>query len=259
MSLGLNAVDQTLSLLLIAALVAQLFSLLRKHLRADFPYFFLYLFTLCLEMIALRIVPVRTTIYGSIYFGFQTLNLAIAFAIVREIYALALHSHPALAAFGKKIVWWALAVAVLVPLTLVAWQQNAAPVKYPTLYAFFKFEQTGNFFCVLLLLMISAFLAWFPVQLSRNILVYSKGFTVFSFLRGSGIVAVILWPGQLRVISNWLLGCEIVNLLYWLVGFRSTREAATVISGHTWNPAEFDRLTQQLNSINNALSRFNQR
>jgi hypothetical protein len=48
------------------------------------------------------------------------------------------------------------------------------------------------------------------------------------------------------------MGC----LLVWLLGLRREGESRTAVVGHLWNRAEADRLTEQLDAINDSLERL---
>jgi hypothetical protein len=109
------------------------------------------------------------------------------------------------------------------------------------------------------LILISLFMAWFPVRMRRNVLIYITGFIVWSLSRSAAVHLGTRFPGNKPVMLSINLvemfigiGC----LLYWLLGLRREGEARTAVVGHLWNRAEAERLTEQLDAINEGLARM---
>jgi hypothetical protein len=203
-------------------------------------------------------LPYPSRVYAQFYFFAQTAKMAIAAFVLVEIYSLALEHHQALARFGRGTVSYVLAAAALIPvigLILDKAENNSSPY----LRAYLLFEQTMEATIALFLIFISIFMAWFPVRMRRNVVVYIAGFVVWSLTRS---VAVHLnkhflgnFPAS-NVVNSIHICITVGCLLFWLTGLRRAGEIRTAVVGHLWNRAEGERLTQQLDAINDSLERL---
>jgi hypothetical protein len=130
------------------------------------------------------------------------------------------------------------------------------------LKTFLLFERTMDATIAIFLILISVFMAWFPVQLRRNVIVYITGFIIWSLSRSAALHLVIQRSGDtgLSAIVNMIqqvvtVGC----LLLWMIGLRKEGEGRTAVVGHLWNRAEAERLSSQLDAINDSLDRMRRR
>lgn len=223
-------------------------------------WFAAYLAILCVELLLLKLVPVRTNGYGNIYFSFQSVNLFVACGVVREIYQLALRDRVGLAKFGRAVMRWAVVVAVGIAGISLILDSKLRPGQSVIVHRYFTIERVGNSVLLFLLLIMAIYLAWFPVKLRRNILIYSFGFAVFFGARAAGLLVTNLLPQTwLRTVSNGMLVGEALCLGFWIFGFRRDRDDDITTTGHRWNPGEYERLTEQLDSINEVLERYSQK
>jgi hypothetical protein len=85
---------------------------------------------------------------------------------------------------------------------------------------------------------------------------------VWALSRSAALHLVRQWSSNaylaqiVNTIEMWvILGC----LLYWLIGLRREGEARTAVVGHLWNRAEAERLSSQLDAINDRLERLRRR
>jgi hypothetical protein len=109
------------------------------------------------------------------------------------------------------------------------------------------------------LILISIFLTWFPVRMRRNVIVYITGFIVWSLSRSAMVHVINQWFNNpyLTSATNIAQMCVAVGCLgLWMFGFQREGEARTAVVGHLWNRAEADRLTEQLDAINDGLARL---
>jgi hypothetical protein len=202
----------------------------------------------------------NTTWYGYYYVCAQTIKIVIAAFMLIEIYGLAMERAPALAHYLRSALGYILGAAGAIPV-IWALLDHAAP-NSPLLRAYLLFEQTMAATMAIFLILISIFIAWFPVRMRRNVIVYIGGFIVWSLSRSAALHLVSQWSGNkhLSMVVNSIemyviLGC----LLVWLLGLRREGETRTAIVGHLWNRAEAEHLTGQLDAINNSLERLRRR
>ena len=225
-----------------------------------YKLFFCYLASDLLSSLGALTIPLRTKRYADFYFSAQTVKIVLAALLLVEIYSLALQSHTALARFGRSTVGYMLGAAAVIPVLWLLLDNSEGVHTFR--HTFLLFEQTMDGTMAIFLILISIFMAWFPIQLRRNVIVYIGGFIVWSLSRSAAIHIVNqrIDNQQVRTIGSIAqmcvgLGC----LLFWLGSFRREGENQTAVVGHLWNRAEAERLTEQLDAINNSLERLRRR
>jgi hypothetical protein len=223
---------------------------------------FAYLLADLFSSVAGVAVPYNTRAYVYTYFSIQTIKIVAGAFVLMEIYSLALERHRALARFGRNTVGYILAVAAVIPLVQLSRDYVASTQTYKVLPSFFLFEQTIDGTMATFLILITIFMAWFPVRLRRNVIVYITGFIVWWLSRAAVIHIVNKWVNNKSIteVASVLqmcigLGC----LTYWLLGFQREGESRTAVVGHLWDRSEAERLTAQLDAINNSLERLRRR
>ncbi len=228
--------------------LARIYKLLFGYLSVDF-----------LSSVGGLTIPFRSKAYGDFYFSVQTLKILIAAFVLMEIYSLALERQPALGRFLRSAVGYILLAAGAVPLIVLGASHAAAAGTHPYMHTFLLFERTMNGTMAIFLLLIALFMMWFPVRLRRNVIVYMSGFIVWSLSRSLLVYVDARWftvvdVKQAADIVQQLIaaGC----LLLWLVALRRQGEAMTAVVGHLWNRTEAERLTEQLDAINDGLARL---
>ena len=110
---------------------------------------------------------------------------------------------------------------------------------------------------VLLLLLMSVFLTWFPVKMKRNVLLFGGVFLIFYFARASGLLLTNVLRPEARIpLSNAMLAISVLCMIYWLFAMRREAEDADAVTSVHRNPERLAELTRQLDAINAAVSRF---
>jgi hypothetical protein len=205
-------------------------------------------------------IPFRSAAYSHYYFSVQTLKIVVAAFMLIEIYSLALERTPALARFGRNVVGYILLAAAAIPL-VVLWANHSA-VAHPYLRSFLLFEQTMDATMAIFLILISMFMAWFPVRMRRNVIVFIGGFILWALSRSAAVYIVNRWfsnPQIKHAFGIVQMGVDVACLTLWLFGLRREGEARTSVVGHLWNRAEAERLTEQLDAVNHELERLRRR
>jgi hypothetical protein len=244
---------------LTAAVLVKLWS---SGLSKIYKLLFCYLLSDFLSSIGGIVIPFRTKAYGDFYFSAQTLKIVIAAFMLAEMYGRALERTPALAEFLRRTVGYVLAAAGAIPLISLWVDHSASSIAHPYLRAFFAFERTMDATMAIFLILISIFVAWFPVRLRRNAIVYIGGFIVWALSRSAYIYFISHWFNNkyAKLATNMVDMCiELGCLSLWLFGLRPEGEARTTVVGHLWNREEAERLTEQLAAINDSLERMRRR
>jgi len=248
-----------LTLGLTAAVLVRLWS---SGLINIYKLFFCYFAVDFLSTLAALTIPYNTKRYGDAYFTCQTLKILIAAFMLVEIYALALERTPALAQFGRNTVAYILGATAVIPLIGLWLAHLLSAGAHPLLRLFYLFEQTMDGTMAIFLIIISIFMAWFPVRMRRNVIVYIGGFIVWSLSRSTYAYILNRWISnkQISAASSIVQMCIALGcLLFWLIEFQREGESRTAVVGHLWNRAEAERLTGQLDAINNSLERLRRR
>jgi hypothetical protein len=109
---------------------------------------------------------------------------------------------------------------------------------------------------LLVLVSILAFLLWFPVEVSRNLIVFSTGFLVYFAAKTALSLTRSFWSLEnLRLISNLIMFISGACFAYWAVFISRQGESVPVRIGHSWHKHEQERLIGQLEAMNAALLR----
>ena len=244
------------TILLTAAVLVKLWS---SDLIRIYKLLFLYLASDVLSSFIGLFIPFRSAAYGNYYFSTETIRIIIASFMLVEISSLALERQPALARFVRSIVGYMLAAAAVIPVIVLFTDRSASAGTHRYVRVFLLFEQTMDATMAIFLILISIFLAWFPVRMRRNVIVYIGGFIVWSLSRSAMVHVINQWFNNryLNSATNIVQMCVIWGCLcFWMFGLQREGEARTAVVGHLWNRAEADRLTEQLDSINDGLARL---
>jgi hypothetical protein len=216
-----------------------------------YGYFFGYLVLELLQSLIPVVVPLESRLYLDSYLVSQALITAFYVLVVMELYANVLRDLPGIAGIARRYIKIILVVAIVVALLPFAVQ----PAKNHPLGYVISFEQTVMLSLVLLVLLISAFLVYYPVPLGRNVIVYSMGYAVFFVTRASISLSVNLGHYWIRQLSSIEMAISVACLILWIVTLSRDGETKRVVVGHQWNPGDDRRLLAQLDAINASLLR----
>jgi hypothetical protein len=201
-------------------------------------------------------VPFATNAYAWVWLLTNPLLWVFWVLVVLELYSLVLQNYKGIASLGRWVLLAGLAVAVGISfLTLPADLSNAAE-KYPIVRLFLAIDRGVASSLVIFLLVISCFLAWYPVPLSRNVVVhcivyagYFLSMTLATLLRN--LVGSAVTQGV-----NILLSCvTLVCLLLWICLLNREGEGAKVRLRPHWAEGREEELVGHLAAINSTLLR----
>ena len=106
------------------------------------------------------------------------------------------------------------------------------------------------------LLAMLGFVFWFPVQIPRNLLLFSIGYVAYFALKTGVLLArLFLNPGIFLYMGTVSMFALSACFLYWALTITAEGESAALTVGHRWHSGEQERLVQQLESMNAALLR----
>jgi hypothetical protein len=206
-------------------------------------------------------VAVRTPYrrVADMYMAGQTLKLILTVFVVMELYQFALAEHPAMARYGRSAVGAVLALcavgstALVLILPVVGYMKSG---NSPLLYYFLAFERTMDSAVLLFLLLVGAFLAWFPVRVPQNVAIYMGGFVTYFLTRWAGLFGIVIARRYLNLANLTMMSIAFICLTAWIVLLRKEGETPSAMTGHWWNPGQADRLMGQLIAFNAKLEHF---
>ena len=233
-----------------------IFTLLRSSLFRTYRFLFAYLLVDGCHTLSALFIPNGTQAYFLAYVFAQAAKVTLAVFVVLELYQIALAEHPALARFGRDVIAYVLAAAATIAAAGLAFDASIPPGRSLLLHRFNSFERTMDLCMLLFLLMIAAFMAWFPVRLTRNSALYISGFVLYFSTRAAGLLLTNLEPRLMTSMDTAMLSIAIFCLVTWIFALRRKGEETTVIIGHRWDPEAMDRLNRQLTAINARLLRL---
>ena len=117
-------------------------------------------------------------------------------------------------------------------------------------------ERVISTVALLALLSILIFILWFPIEMPRNLAVFSVGYVIYFASKTLFILLRSFWSQEMsEAFSNATSIVLIACFVYWLLFLNSKGEAAPVRLGPLWGSNDQNRLVGQLEAMNTALLR----
>jgi len=240
-------------------IVVGAFALIRLYhagLHRTYRFFFVYLGFQTLRSGVLMLFDPRTNAYAWTWVVTEAVIWVLYVLIVLELYSLVFRDYRGIYSLSQWALYAALAISLILSAVSLAATWNQQPEHYPILANIFLIERGVASSLVLFLLLIVAFLTWFPVPLSRNMVVHCVMFCVY-FLSTSGSHLYRSLQGEQvqRAVSDVLLGVSLLCVTGWLTLLNRRGEEVPSGLRYQWKPADEQRLIGQLDALNRALSR----
>jgi len=200
--------------------------------------------------------PFANNAYGWIWTLTEPVVWILQVLVVLELYSLVLQDHQGIASLGRWAVLAGLTIAVVLSSITLPSELSHSAVKYVILRWCFLADRGVDASLVVFLLFITAFLAWFPVPLNRNVVLYSMVYALY-FIAGtlaelaSNLGGLATW----NAVSLAGKGLDLVCLGLWIVFLNRAGEAKTVVFRQTWTAQHEELLMGQLAAINASLMR----
>jgi len=216
-----------------------------------YVWFFAYLLLELLQILVPFVVPVNTLLYRDVFVSSEILVVCGYVLVVLELYSIILRGLVGIASLSRKYIKITLGIAIVASLLVLRLEKSQDTL---TGYLFI-FERTVVLSLAFFLLLIALFLAYYPVPLTRNAIVYLVGYAALFlahatalFINNLGYYLDRLWGDSLMVVYA-------LCIAFWLFNLNERGERRTVVLGHQWNRADEARLLSQLEAVNNNLLR----
>ena len=250
-AMHLPPLEQFLLALQILALVGLCFRGWRAGLQRVYPYFFSYLLVALLQSVLLPAMTYGTVQCGYTWIATEGAIVSFYALIVLECYASVLRDLAGIASISRRYIKITLGIAILVALLLLGLETTPKTVfEY-----FYALDRTVVSSLLVFVLLITVFLVYYPVPLSRNVIVYSVGYAVYFLTKATALFVRNVsheWQPQISAI---LLAVSTACLMFWWLALSRSGQTTTVVVGHKWHPGDEERLLSQLKAINTSLSR----
>jgi hypothetical protein len=224
-----------------------------------YPFFFAYLLADAAEELTLLVLPNPGNAYSWTYVFGQSLKIVLAVFVVLELYQIALAQRPALARFGRNTVGYILAAAGAVSICFLMLDRTIPAGRSRILHRLNSFERTMDLWMLVFIIIISVFMAWFPVRVTRNGALFIGGFAVYFLSRAIGLLLSNIVPRFLDRFDVAMLSVSFVCLLMWLLALRHQGEQVTMMTSPRRDPGTIRHLTEQLDAINSRLTELSRR
>jgi len=140
-------------------------------------------------------------------------------------------------------------------LTLPADLSNASE-RFPILRYFVAIGRGVDSSLVVFLLLITAFLAWYPVPLSRNVLVHCGVYAVYFMSESMTQLIRNLTGSEITAAMNVTLSSvTVLCLATWLIFLNPQGETKKVSVRSRWSSADEQLLIDKLGTVNSSLLR----
>jgi hypothetical protein len=223
-------------------------------LHRTYRWFAVYVVYETIRLAAFGFMHAGTKIYGYIYFFTQPVTWCLYLLVILELYQLALKNHPGIAKFARKSLVIALAVSTLLSVATLVFEAQAP--EFNPLRTYVLIERLILVSLLLLLLLFTAFLAYFPVPVNRNTVVHTRIFACYFFFKTVLLVFRNLMPddspstGLINIIVQLL---ATTCLMAWAMLLSRQGEAIQASTSYRSDPTQEERLIGQLEAINRTL------
>jgi hypothetical protein len=243
-----------------AATVAEgilLLKMLGTRLYRTYGWFSVYLAVDTLQFVLMMLVlRPNTNAYARVWFVSEPLLWILQILIVLEVYRLVLSGFAGISSLGRWTFIAAVVVAVVVAALTLSPDLSNPSEKFKMLLYIDVVERAILSSVAIFLLLMTAFLVWYPIPLSRNIVVFAMVYAPFFLGKAAALfVRNVAGSDLIRTASTIILAIQCACLLVWLLYLNRRGEERKVIVGHQWRPGDDERLVAQLNAVNRTLLR----
>jgi hypothetical protein len=250
----MSALNQAFWLLSLTFTGALIVSLAMRKLAGVYRWFFVYL---CFQLFqSVLFVPIKVTsdLYWWVYIATQPVVLVLNILAVLELYSLSLAGHPGIATLSRWAMLAALAVAVGLSAITLSADLSGPAGQFPILVYERVVERGVLSSLFAFLLLITAFLGWFPVGVKRNLVLHAAVFSAYSLATGIVFFVLNVKGTEVNDVASAVLGLIVdFCLLAWLLFLNQRGEKEVVVVRGKWHPEDEERLSEQLDSLNSLL------
>lgn len=242
-----------LDIIINALLIAKL---LKLRLDRVYRVFFWFLAVALAGKIVLIVLPPGQNLYSIAWFCIVAVGWVLYVLVILELYSLVLKDYAGLLSVGRWSLTAALALSVVTAAITLGPDVSHAAGPYPILETFLIIHRAVVSSLAVFLLLITGFLAWCPVSLRRNVVVYLVFYFVFFLAETFSVFARNILGEQAMHLTNVAtLVVSTVCMLAWTLLLSREGELANVRISPRGLPGQERATLQQLRTLNQALLR----
>ncbi len=205
--------------------------------------------TLTLLPVVLRLNP-RGWHYATFYMVAEILSVILYLVMVLELYGSVLRDLIGIASAARRYMNFCITACIAGSVLLFAVEKQPHYV----LERFYAVDRALVSSVALFVLFIAAFLAWFPVRVPRNAVIYLIGYAVF--MVPTALALLVQNSGYYwRIGGIVALFAQPVSLSLWAVALNRAGETRSVSIARHWAEDDKVRIMSELTAINGALIR----
>ena len=264
-----NSIVECLSWVEVAAYVVLYLRLRHQGLHRVYRVFAVYLIFRAARSVVLQVLPwacygllgrpyeqFANNVYGWAWILTEPLVWVLQVLVVLELYSLVLQNFKGIASMGRWVLLAGLTVALVLASVTLPSELSHSAQNYTMLRGYLVVSRGLDASLVIFLLFITAFLAWFPVPLNRNVVLYSMVYALYFITNAlaklaSNLIGASAW-NAVNLASNCV---DLLCLGVWIVFLTGSGEARKVVVGHAWTALHEEQLLGQLAAINSTLTR----
>jgi len=233
-----------------------LLKLSHQQLCGTYRFFSWYLGIHLARSVLLSTLPFNTNAYGWVWVLSAPVLWLLYVLVVLELYSLVLRNYRGIATLGRWTVMAALGISVVLSTaSLVADVSNRAE-RFPVFLFVNAIERGVITSLVIFVFLITGFLTWYPVPLSRNVIVHSIVYSTYFLSMTMGLLVRNVTGLEIHNTVNLiLLAVSVSCLLVWILFLNRQGEQTTVVLRQHWRPEQEEQLVERLSAINATLLR----
>lgn len=249
--LGLPQYQKFLIFLQMVALIGLVFRLFQTGLHRTYPVFFYFLVAEVAQSIVLSLTDYGSVMYRNLFLVTASTIVCFYVLIVLELYTIVWRNLTGIASLARTFTKISLGIAVVVSLLVLKFENRPANV----VGRFIIVERSIILSLVFFVLLVTAFLVYYPTRLNRNVIVYSIGYAFYFLSTATALFVDNIRLLNITAVNYILLTVSALSLLFWLACLNRQGEKTEIVMGHLWDRRDETRLLRQLQDINASLLR----
>jgi hypothetical protein len=226
--------------------------LFRAKLLTKYQYFGLFVAFELVRLSAVSFVKLKSTFYAHVYFATQPIVWTLYVLMMLELFQLVLRNHPGIASLGRRALTVSLAASAIVSGSTLLIDLQQANAESAILFNFMLLERLVLTSLLVLVLCLTAFLAYFPVPLTRNARIHACVLAAYFAVKTSTLWIRTVYGLQPTPVLNIII--QLLNiscLIAWTWLLVPADEDSGVPRGPKSGSEE--RLLAQLEALNETL------
>jgi len=152
-----------------AAVLVRLYA---SQLFRVYRFFWAYALFEAVRMIVSMMIPYRSNAFAHFFFACEPIVWMLSALAILEVYGIVLRNHPGIATLGRQALMGSIGASIVLSLCTLFLDFQNVEVKYPILANFFLLSRLVMVSLLFFVVFITAFMVWFPITLTRNIVVH---------------------------------------------------------------------------------------